>query len=439
MAKNINYKYVGWLDDSCRIHGPFPIGRCSIENSSNNNVYFLTAGVDPEKVSAVLSAAQSICKIRHGESNDVSLSGVTNPDDHYVYAYFENGIPQWHRCFYVGKGVNSRWLSHVKDRLSSTGTPAKTPKERDIDSWIMTQPTSKRTLSHAQNNLVRIIGHWSGVHAAACAFAVEYLIIRAIRGVYNLTNMTGGNGSFEDIKVLARDAGLDFAKQCHKAAWDDAVKEFIKDPGQVYISNRIRPLLHLLANSVYLKNLDALAAKVGLRPSTERFGTIPDYAKDCVPIHHAISGAADACITYLPDENSQAFKELKNVISTEQESYVPNAKLLPFRVQIKLRMMEPYVVVNIKPRDNSKGTRQLFKNFIQQKFGSYYPGGIAPIRKPDDPFFKPFAIDGNGKKDQSFPLDKAGGKIEIICNWISGKSPQLLNLEDALKKFMSRC
>ncbi len=351
----------------------------------------------------------------------LDLSQTLRPSGDYVYGYFkEPGTCRWDECFYIGKGVGTRWTQHVSARAGDRIDGPTTEKESHIDAWITAQQSSSPVplrkvdlVRRAENRLVRIIDCWSGENSKACAFAAEYALIRGVYGAYQLTNLTGGNNRFQEVRLLAREAGLDPAQTAHAHAWAQAVSVFAQNPDEEILNTRIRPLMLLLANAPLLASLDARLREIGLTAAIlQGFPAVDDSN---VPAHFSVEGASDPCLTYVPQDSR------------------------PIRIQLKLSRSNAATFINIRPRDYTALERERFLQFMAevspngQRLTQHY-GGDSPIRNPGNPYFKPFATDGRGTADMLFPLRETDDPVQISPNWAPDAQP--LSLTGALKLFL---
>lgn len=409
--------WLGWLTDDLERVEPCPVGTGAGPDPSTCRL--LVAGPEEGAVLAVLDAAREAFELttRPGPDPDMALS----PEGEYVYAYFrEPDRPVWDGCFYVGKGVGTRWTQHVSGRARALTAPPETDKERRIDAWVQEQRSAARVplrnrdlVRLAEHQLVRLLGRWSGPHAAACAFAAEYVLIRGFLGAYRLTNLTSGNDRSDGVRLLVREAGLDRGLSAHETGWARAVNIFARNPDEEVLNTRVRPLLHLLANEPLLSSLDARLARVGLRPAPIHAFSAPDYPG--VPPHFSAEGASDPCVTFLPADDR------------------------PFRVQLKLSRSQAATFVNVRPRQDTAAGRALFHRFMSEvrpngaPLSAHY-GGESPLRNPGQPYFKPFAANGSGKADTLFSLREEDGPAETSPNWAPATPP--LTLVAALRLFL---
>lgn len=415
--------WIGWLTTELEDAVTLPISAGASPEPSACR--FLAAAPEEEAVRAVLGAAREALLLtdRTGPPPDQALS----PDGEYVYAYFADpDRPVWDGCFYIGKGVGARWTQHVSGRARFQVPPPETDKERRIDAWVRKQRSDARAplrnrdlVRRAEHRLIRLLGRWSGPHAAACAFSAEYALIRGALGAYQLTNLTGGNDRFEGVRLLVREAGLDPSRPAHAKGWAWAVSIFARNPDEEILNTRIRPLLHLLANAPLLAGLDERLAGVGLIPAQINGFSPTDYPG--VPAHHSAEGASDPCVTYVPADGR------------------------PFRVQLKLSRSQAAALINVRPRqDTAVGKAQFFRFMSEVRpngapLSAHY-GGESPLRNPGQPYFKPFAQNGRGHADTLFPLREADGPVETRPNWSPGTPAFALTgaLEHFLDAFRSR-
>jgi len=410
---------IGWIDNELALHWYH-----DNDLIDTNDIVFIISCPDQDKASVVLNAASLTLQ---AIQQNLYVENIHQPNGAYVYAYFNDGILNYDNCFYVGMsgGDPKRWVSHIKNVLNNRNNPPRNAKDSSIINWILNQRannideglTDFDLLTIAKNNLVKIIATWGGPHAEACASAAEHLIIRCRCSVYSLSNLTGGNRKFRDVEFLVKERHLDLNIPHHSATWHHAIDLFLANPNDTYLKDRVRPLIHLLSNSNYFIDLDNWMHQSGLTPTPTRFGKVPDYAVNETPQHHSIDGAADACITYL----------------TLNEA-------LPFRVELKLSMRNSSVYVNIRPRTDTVLGKTNFYGFINTYFSQYYQEGGALIKNYDKaPYFKPFALNGNGKKDHAFSLNEADGPSQLSCNWIDNQAVQLMTLGSAMSRFLEHC
>lgn len=154
--------WLGWLTDDLEQVPARPVGTGTGPDPSTCRL--LVAGPEEGAVRAVLDAAREAFDLttRPGPDPDMALS----PDGEYVYAYFrEPDRPVWDGCFYVGKGVGTRWTQHVSGRARARTAPPETEKEQLIDEWVRTRRSaSSRELRNrdlvrlAEHRLVRLLG-----------------------------------------------------------------------------------------------------------------------------------------------------------------------------------------------------------------------------------------------------------------------------------------
>jgi hypothetical protein len=395
------------------------IDQIAVTNS--RQLFFVTAADDQQLLQQVLNAVASMC----GVSPPYPTPGFRNqPGDYYVYGYFNNlNAPTWNDCFYIGKGTGNRWTAHVGDRSTPNLPQATDAKNRHIDTWVAaqrntatTQPTKQNLITEAKRQgLVRKLGQWSGPFAEACAFAAEHFLIKGLLGVYELANNTGGNNQIGSLRILVRDRGLDMNMQSQATAWRHATDTFVRNADAEILNNRIRPSLHLLSYQALFAALDQSLAQIGLNPQARNYFDQIEYPG--VPSHASVEGAADPCLSYVPNDQR------------------------PFRLQLKLSRCNDGTAVNVRPRVDSKQGRDEYFQYFQNinvngsPLVNYY-GQDSPIRNPGTPYFKPFAQDGVGRNDTLFPLSGGQGAVTGYANWFQG-GYFTLNLSNALKLFLN--
>lgn len=130
---------------------------------------------------------------------------------YYTYVYSDPDDP--YDSFYCGKGRGGRWRAHfdVAQRLNRG-------EAVDATDTIETAKLNRirRHLNETPNlqaeDLCRVIAAFHGPHAEAQSFAAEQYLIQGAFGVFNLTNLNGGQG---------RDGGL---------RWQSRPKDFDGNP-----------------------------------------------------------------------------------------------------------------------------------------------------------------------------------------------------------------
>jgi hypothetical protein len=381
-------------------------------------VLLMIGGDSVERIEACFVAVQDILSLSTGVPLAPFAEGRTS---HYVYAYFADETPlSWGNCFYVGKGLNLRWLDHVKARAPSKTKPASSLKEAMIDKWVSElglngalRPSALSKL--AANRLVYKLGQWTGPYSELQSFAAEYFLITCQLGPYALSNRTQGNSSVSEVRILGRNAGLFMHNPAHVRVWTRAVAQVFSDPFAKILSNRIEPGLHLLANQAYLADLASSLAEIDLHPEAMSSARRTDLEE--TPAHYSVEGAADPCLTF----------------STHDDR--------PYRFQLKLSMHSADVMVNVRSKlDGVAGARR-FEAYFRDHMIAGRPlsdcyGGKSPISLSGspDPYFKPFAKDANGKADTKFSISGVATEQDVQVNWHADPLPS--SLQNCLKAFL---
>lgn len=383
------------------------------------DVLLLVGSDNIQEIEACFEAVSDMRTI----SSEESLPRFTDDNtSHYVYGYFANErMLSWGDCFYIGKGKKARWLDHVRERVPGKRHDLQRLKAAKIDEWIenlgSSVPMTKKALGKAApGRLVCKLGQWNGPYSELQAFVAEYFLITGYTGVYALSNRTRGNTALSEVRILGRNVLLAMDKPNHVKGWTQAVHQFLANPYEGILMTRIAPGLHLLANENYFSALAGRLETIGLYPhSINRSRPI---GLDDTPAHYSVEGAADPCLTFSTRDNR------------------------PYRFQLKLSMHSPDVMVNVRSKIDGVAGAQSFETYYRsariegRPLESYYAGHL-PIRRAGspDPYFKPFAKDGNGRNDTKFAISGSDFERDILTNWC--ETPLTSDLMEALRAFLA--
>lgn len=393
-----------------------------VASDGNVNIVPSLGSIDPEtaliigsdssdeRLRAALDAAAQMLALTDKDLSTIPAHANTSGAE-YVYIYLRDpATPSFKNGFYVGKGVEDRWLAHVRERIGANARLATKPKHVPIDNWVKDQTAGaspRELMARAANHLVRKVGAWTGPHAAVAAFAAEYALISVRIGVWSLTNDTSGNHRFGELRMVGRPAGLGMHCNHNLTLWRRTVAEFDQNPEEPLLNSRLKPAMILLGNFSTIERISERVARLGLTPLKARARANEDLIGH-IPEHYDIDGASDATVNF-------------------------QACHLPIRVSLKLSFQKPAVRVNLRPIPGMPDRNTAFLSALGDAsssgkgIGKFYDGRL-PIRRPNDPYFKPFAVDGNGNRDVPFPID--GSCVLVDTNWLA--SPKMLSLYDAL-------
>lgn len=398
------------------------------------NLLFAVNGDDQVKIDAIINALAQAAVEQLNNPFFVNQPNIS-PDTWYVYAYFDNSNPSWADCFYIGKGNKKRLTEHVRDAL--TFPPYKfTRKHHHIRAWLHKHGLISPSVTAAKNNaitggLVRKLQLFNGPHAEAQAFYVEYFLITHIAGTYNVENATNGNRKNGDCTAIARSAGLDETNPNHVSVWGNTIDEFINDPYSKSIDNLWLPATRLLIAAPIEVTLTQQLGHLGLVPANM---TVRGMGRALPPnlvmpkVNMAVRGAADATLTY---------------------QFINNR---PYRIELKISATDLTAVINLR-RLSGSATNDSFINYFNnvtlahglvnralsdvsaQLINLYGPNQNINnlIKHPEsDPYYKPFALNANGRNDISFSLADLTERSDGQTNWIVGQNFSL-NLLEAIK------
>lgn len=393
-----------------------------VASDGNVNIVPSLGSIDPEtaliigsdssdgRLRAALDAAAQMLALTDKDLSTIPAHANTSGAE-YVYIYLRDpATPSFKNGFYVGKGVEDRWLAHVRERIGANARLATKPKHVPIDNWVKDQTAGaspQELMARAANHLVRKVGAWTGPHAAVAAFAAEYALISVRIGVWSLTNDTSGNHRFGELRMVGRPDGLGMHCNHNLTLWRRTVAEFDQNPEEPLLNSRLKPAMILLGNFSTIESISERVARLGLTPLKAR-ARANEGLIGHIPEHYDIDGASDATVNF-------------------------QACHLPIRVSLKLSFQNPAVRVNLRPIPGMPDRNTAFLSALGDAsssgkgIGKFYDGRL-PIRRPNDPYFKPFAVDGNGNRDVPFPID--GSCVLVDTNWLA--SPKMLSLYDAL-------
>jgi hypothetical protein len=196
--------------------------------------------------------------------------------------------------------------------------------------------------------------------------------------------------------------------------WKNVVEKFDWNPRDTYLNSRLKPAMTLLSNVSVLEEISQKVENLGLVPLSVQARAHSDLIGH-LPNHYAIDGASDASLNFWKPVD------------------------LPIRISLKLSFHNPAVRVNLRPVSNLPADQQAF--LLALGHGANDRTGLAaaylgalPIRRPGDPYFKPFARDGIGNSDTPFPID--GSPVLVDTNWL--EAPSMISLYEALSVMFNR-
>lgn len=319
----------------------------------------------------------------------------------YVYLYFRNASPAWTNVFYVGMSASDaeRGASHLRNFLRENRAVRNT-KSLEIDRALghfderlryrisnmaqyeqaLNGANGRTVFLHAFNRLTKIE-----------AFMVEHFLIQRL-GSYSVSNQTVGNAVFQDYEVCVLPSRLDPGSR----DWMAAVEEFSL---RGCLSSLLRAKLDLPALAPVAELLNQKISEDARLHGRLTFRGNPNYTA---------SNGQDATINY--------------------DIQAHNGR---FRLELLASRKEPSLRINLRPHGNQAG----FRDYMETR-------GLT-VSNPGSMYCKPFAPDGEGKRDIFFPasLDDDGSYPALTIpelQWLPDGSPPRMNILDAVHAVVTR-
>jgi hypothetical protein len=399
---------------------------------AEGNVIFAVRSKDEAQCRAISTAILDLNNIwiagalnhREAGGHTVRPRGNWQPNDdaspaskaEYVYVYAKPSTAHLldiSNIFYIGRGINNRWLSHVRDsedyRLNTNETdPLDTLKFQTIEQTLelagVAESSSSARRDWARKNLVRRIAHFTGEFSREQSEAVENFLINYWIGVFYLANKTRGNSHLNDAEWISYPRLIR-----QKEPWDNIVRIF-SGAGSV-TQGPLNLLLREELNSMFT----AGPGNWSPSPILDDGGT---SSTRLVPV-------------------DQRFSTNKTDVFANYHIVRRDVPLL--KLHLKMGKKDTGAVINIRPLDGDH------KNF-EKKIADTFFNGAAVVAKPfikapgPDAYFKPCA-DPSGKKQVDVPFDL---RQPIHANLISEGAPILrgsrsrrMTLGEALQEILT--
>ena len=363
------------------------------------DVIFLVVGPKKEGVSEIVESVKKAEVEAVPSRNNLLAYSCPEATDQvaFVYFYFNNGNACWDNVFYIGKGVKGRDRQHIQDvcrKLAKGQLTGLSGKEQRINAFIQQAGAPTITNIGAYNvacnnlkkSLVRRVFAFHGKYADQCAFCVESFLITRKYGSYNVANVTNGNDSTGDYACLTR------PKVCvgNEIAWQKAICKFMAQGRLKQTDNA--ELLTLSVVSI-VKPFKPPAGLVAFSVSGRASQNIGGLS------HLSVSGSGDVTIAYrFPDD------------------------VRPYFIDLKFRRTSPDVRVNLRPLPGRKND---FVWYFRSK-------KIEVKNENNEPYVKPFASNGQGRKDCWFNIADTSFQTSVAVNWLPAPQPRDLTLGEAL-------
>ena len=347
-------------------------------------VIFLVVGPKKEGVSEIVESVKKAEVKADPSENKLLVYSCPEATDQgsFIYLYFNNGDARWDNVFYIGKGVKGRDRQQIQDvcRKRANGQlTGLSGKEQRINAFIQQASAPAITNIGTYNSacktlgksLVRRVFAFNGNYTEQCAFCVESFLITRKYGAYNVANVTNGNDSTGPYACLTR------PKVCAgtEIAWRKAVCSFVA-------RGWTDPL-----EKAALLTLSVESLVRGFRPPP---GLVPfpvtgrkSSSHGGLP-HLSVSGSGDATISYR------------------------FGNTFPYFIDLKFRATSPDVRVNLRP---PPGQENQFVQYFRCK-------GITIRNQTNEPYVKPFAPAGLGRKDCWFSIADPTFQTSVAVGWL---------------------
>lgn len=346
---------------------------------------------------------------------DSSSLPEDSTNQYYVYAYaspinyaewLSNCNPLSHahhtptsdkvKPFYIGRGVGDRWLEHIKEAMQHvsvqnvpSGAHFEYGKILKIYEHLM------KISGHACQELVRKIAIFSGEYAREKSLAAEHFLINAY-GVYQLKNLTRGDMICGDTEFISRPQHFLGKK------WLEIVNEFSEYGINAYTQIRKNHLITFELNQEY-----------------------PKFLSNYETIDSRLKTYGEGHLGTFTTDGTDIFCRMQ-IFNTDN---TPLALL-----DLKVSDVSPSCAINIRP---IHGQEALFQKLIADVFfGGDLESALSRIRSmSNQPYFKPFASNSNGREDVWFDFTEINNPVYQInsCPWLGrGVSWNNVSLNEAL-------
>jgi len=357
-------------------------------------------------------------------TNTVRPSGNWEPNNdtlpasktEYIYVYAKPKpahLLAMSDVFYIGRGINNRWLSHVREskdyRTNTNETdPLDTLKHQAIEQALETARVAESSSAIRENwareNLVRRIAHFMGEFSREQSEAVENFLINYWVGVFFLANKTRGNSQHNDAEWISYPRVIR-----QQQAWDNVVRIFSE--GGSVTQGPINMLLSEELNSIFT------AGPINWSPTP----IVDD------------SGAPS---TYLAPVDER--------FSTNKTDVFANYHIVrrgePFlKLHLKMGNKDTGAVINIRSLDGDH------RNFDQKIVDTFFSGSTVTakpfIKAPGaEAYFKPCA-NPVGKRQVDVPFDlRQPTHANLICAGapiLRGSQSRRMTLNEALQEILT--
>jgi hypothetical protein len=317
--------------------------------------------------------------VRAFDDNAENSDDYAGENLHYVYAYgYCPNNRRWHRdkIFYVGMGQGDRYIQHLNPPAHAH--PIEHGKIAKIEAALGPAPWNGREAA-----VVRHVAAFSGAYAAEQAAAVEHFLITHYFGVYRLTNRTGGNNQHaaRSDRWLALPKGITSFEE-----WRKLLAVLVDGGEPARKQTQQRGLTARALNAQVQWTLGDLTngnrSLVRANPDGDVF----------------ISDGTDVAADYLLKYGDQP----------------------AMRVQLRMSDQDASFCINLRPlRRPPDTTKELwlegFTTLIARMFFCNDENtAMERIRAPHNPYFKPCAPRGKGRRDIDFELSNPDKMYEFV-------------------------
>jgi hypothetical protein len=363
-----------------------------------NEVVFFAWDFEDETQGGPLMVCQAVSELINRYVAVPEEPSLNVPARHYYnYVYADPADP--HARFYCGKGVGKRWREHFDQ--ASVLIEGADPVDQDI------LETAKlgRIRGHMADtpdlqpeDLCKIVSVFGGPFGQAQAFAVEQYLIQHVCGVFNLTNLNGGQGTHRSLMWQSRPRSFDNNTE--------AMTFWCALLSRASNGTLIRLTAHDKASLILYQ----------LPP--DLVGTLAAQVQAHCPRHNALEW-------------------LGLGISAEGDlSIEANVTGTPVCLQLRFGRRDLECRINLRP-----GPREAVGEICRDSSESFvrYVTQIWPnaqIRnKSSHPFVKPFSVDQEGRSDIDFSVaDLTAASLVRSCLVVD--EPTRMSLPEALARLL---
>jgi hypothetical protein len=298
--------------------------------------------------------------------------------------------------FYIGRGVGSRWLEHIKEAMQHVSIQnVPSGAHFEYGKILKIYEHLINISEHACQELVRKIAIFNGQYAKEKCVAAEQFLIN-VYGVYQLKNLTRGDMICGDTEFISR------PQHFLEAKWQEIVNEFSENGINAYTQIRKNHLITFELNKEYPKFLSNYEA-IDSRLKTYGQGHLGTFTTDGTDIlcRMQVSNATDTPLVL---------------------------------IDLKVSDVSSSCAINIRP---IHGHESLFPKLIADVFfEGDLESALRSIRSISiQPYFKPFASNSNGREDVWFDFTEINNPVYQInnCPWLGrGVNWNNVSLNEAL-------